>query len=93
MTKKIRYERLLELNKQEKELAKKIDDMQTMIDAVDKGRDRLDHGLSDLLYSAEEMKGQIKILKERQKYLIHEQDVIKKGIEKQGKTTLPGDSQ
>ena len=85
MTKLDRYERLRVLREELKELGKQVNDMGVMIDAIDKGRNRLDLGLGDLNYSAEEMKGQINILKERQKWLIHQQDKFVKILEKLAK--------
>lgn len=77
MTKLTRYERLQELRIFEKTLSKQINDVEVMMDAIDAGRNRLDLGLNDLQYSSEEIKGQIKILKERFQWLTKQQDLLK----------------
>lgn len=51
-----------------------------MITAVDQGRVRLESGLDGLNYSSEEIKGQVRILKERQAWLIGEQDKLRAQI-------------
>lgn len=91
MTKMDRYEKLLKLGEEEKQLRGKINDLDAMIKAFDGGRTKLDTKIEDLLYSQDEMKGQQKVLKDRQKWLIDQQDLIKKELKAATKTTHPGD--
>lgn len=77
MTKITRVDEVIE---RERELRKQIEDVEIMIKAVDAGRDRLEAGLDGLNYSSEEIKGQVRILKERQVWLIAEQDKLRKEI-------------
>lgn len=69
-----------EIIAREVELRRQIADVQTMINAVDDGRTRLESGLEGLNYTSEEIKGQVRILKERQAWLIAEQDKLRKEI-------------
>lgn len=64
----------------ERVLRSQIEDVQRMTDAVDAARVRLESGLDGLNYSSEEIKGQIRILKERQAWLIGQQDRLRKEI-------------
>jgi chromosome segregation ATPase len=91
MTKIDRYEKLLKLQEEEKQLRAKINDLDAMIKAFDNSRTRMDSKVEDFLYSQEEMKTQQKVLKDRQKWLIHQQDVIQKEMKKALETTRPGD--
>ena len=91
MTKMDRYEKLLKLQEEEKQLRAKINDLDSMIKAFDNSRTKMDSKVEDFLYSQEEMKTQQKVLKDRQKWLIGEQDRVKKELEKALKTTQPGD--
>lgn len=88
-----RTTRLEHLQERERELRRQINDVDVMLKAVDAGRDRLERGIDAMKHSTDEMKGQYRILKERQAWLIGEQDKIKAQIAKEiGKTTQPGDS-
>lgn len=89
MTKETRYLALQELIEKERAVRKQIEDVDLMIKAVDAGRDRLESGLDGLYLSSEEMKGQIRILKERQAWLIGELDKLRRQI---ATYSLPGDS-
>lgn len=80
MTKMARYEKLLKLREEEKQLRRQIDDLDAMIASFDGSRNRLDSKLEDLIYSVDEMKGQQKVLKDRQKQLIDQQEVIEKEL-------------
>lgn len=64
----------------ERELRQQINDCEVMIKAVEAGRDRLESGLDGLNYSSEEIKGQVRILRDRQVWLIAEQDKLRKEI-------------
>jgi uncharacterized protein HemX len=69
-----------EISEREVALRKQIENVQIMIKAVDASRDRLESGLESLNYSSEEIKNQVRILKERQTWLIAEQDKLRKEI-------------
>jgi hypothetical protein len=70
------------LLQRELELRQNVQDVETMVRIMEGGRDRLEGGLASLEYSAEEMKGQIRILKERQTWLIGEVDKLRANIVK-----------
>lgn len=77
MTKITRVDAIIE---RERELRQQINDCEVMIKAVEAGRDRLESGLDGLNYSSEEIKGQVRILRDRQVWLIAEQDKLRKEI-------------
>lgn len=91
-----RADRLAVLIEKERELRKQIGDAEAMSKAVDGARIQLENGLSDQAYATQEVSGQVGIVKERQRWLITQQDEILKKIEelraKIAKTTQPGDS-
>lgn len=91
-----RTDRLDALQSRERELRKQINDVDVMIAAVDAGRDRFERSLEGMKNSNDEMKGQYRILKERQAWLIGELDKHKadlaKVVKEIGKMTRPGDS-
>jgi hypothetical protein len=91
-----KMERYEELVKRERELSKHIKDNEALLEAFEGGRTRLETNLGGLNMSAAEMKGQQRILKERQAWLIGQQDEIRAEQERLrkliGKTTRPGDS-
>lgn len=89
MTKETRYLAHQELIEKERALRQQIEDVELMIKAVDAGRDRLESGLDGLHLSTEEIKGQIRILKDRQAWLIGEQDKLRARI---ATSTLAGGS-
>lgn len=77
MTRITRVDAIIE---RERELRQQINDVEIMIKAVEAGRDRLESGLEGLNYSSEEIKGQVRILRDRQVWLIAEQDKLRKEI-------------
>ena len=91
-----RLNRLEALQARERELRKQINEVDVMIAAVDAGRARFERSLEGMKESNDEMKGQYRILKERQAWLIGEQDKHKaelaKLVSEIGKMTNPGDS-
>jgi hypothetical protein len=95
LTKETRADRLNALIERERELRKQIAAGGDMTESIDLARIHLDAGLNDLNYAAREITGQVGIAKERIKWLIHQQDVIKAEIKKLqkelGRTTHPGD--
>lgn len=86
MSKTTRVEQLLA---KERQLRQEIENVESMLAAIDGSRTRFESGLDGLTMSAEEMKGQQRILKERQMWLIGEQDKLRAEIRR---TTNPGDS-
>jgi uncharacterized protein HemX len=64
----------------ERELRQNVQDIETMTKMIDDSRGRLESNLAGLDYSAEEMKGQIRILRERQSWLISELDKLRTEI-------------
>jgi chromosome segregation ATPase len=78
-----------ELRQRERELRKCVDDIDTMIAAMKSASDRLHLDLDGLNLSTDEIKGQLRIVKERQVWLIREIDKLRTRIAKQ---TWPGDS-
>lgn len=91
-----RADRLAELVEKERELRKQIVDASAMVKAIDGARIQLENGLNDAAYATQEVSGQVGIVKERQKWLIDQQDLVKTEIKKLraeiGRTTRPGDS-
>ena len=96
MTKMSRADRLAELVEKERELRRQMADHQAMTKAVDGARIQLENGLNDVSYSAQEIIGQVGIVKTRQKWLIDRQDELQNEIKKLrkeiGSATQPGDS-
>ncbi len=96
MTKMTRHERLIDLQARERKLSAEIADSQKMIDAVDGNRIQMEDGMNTLHHSATAIEGQQRVLKERQSWLIKEQDKLKaeitKVVKEIGKMTRPGDS-
>jgi len=86
VSKTTRVEQLLA---KERQLRQEIENVESMLAAIDGSRTRFESGLDGLTMSAEEMKGQQRILKERQMWLIGEQDKLRAEIRR---TTNPGDS-
>lgn len=80
MTKMARYERLLRLREEEKHLRLNINNLDAMIKAFDGSRTKIDAKVEDMIYSLDEMKGQQKVLAERQKELAAVQEEIKKEL-------------
>lgn len=91
-----RTARLEALQAQERDLRAKLEDVGAVLEAVEAGRVRFEHSLDAMQYSNDEMKGQYRILKERQVWAIGEQDKLRadlaKIVKEIGKMTRPGDS-
>jgi len=91
-----RLTRLDALQARERELRLQISDVDVMLKAVEAGRERFERSIEGLKHSNDEMKGQYRILKERQVWLIGEQDKQKAELAKLAKEiaklTQPGDS-
>jgi chromosome segregation ATPase len=91
-----RTTRLETLQAREHELRSKISDVEIMLRAVEAGRERFERALEGMQNSNDEMKGQYRILKERQAWLIGEQDKLKAEqqalVQQIAKMTNPGDS-
>lgn len=78
-----------ELRERERELRKIVGDIDRMIAAMKSASDRLHLTLDGLNLSTDEIKGQLTIVKGRQKWLIGEIDKLRARI---AKHTWPGDS-
>lgn len=78
-----------ELRQRERELRKNSDNIDIMLAAMKSAADRLHLDLDGLNLTADEMKGQLRIVKERQAWLIGEIDKLRSRLAKQ---TWPGDS-
>lgn len=72
-----RIERREKMRERERELRISVDDVKTMTDAIDGVHGKFHAGLDDVYMSSEEMKGQIRIIKERQAWLIGELDKLR----------------
>jgi hypothetical protein len=96
MTKMTRADRLAAIVAKERELRKHIADGGKMTDAVDGTRIQLENGLNEAAYATQENSGQVRIVKDRQKWLIDQQDELRAEIRKLqreiGRATQPGDS-
>jgi len=91
-----RPERLALLVQKERELRKHADDVDTMTNSVDGARIQLENAVNEVGYAAQEISGQVGIVKGRQRYVIEAQDKLKAEIKQLRKElgirTQPGDS-
>lgn len=78
-----------ELRQRERELRTIVGDIDRMIAAMKSASDRLHLDLDNLNLSTDEIKGQLRIVKERQAWVIGEIDKLRSRLTNQ---TWPGDS-
>lgn len=79
MSKTLRFEALIKL---EQELRSKLENVSAMLKAVEDSRIQFDSAAELMSHSSDEMKGQLRILKERQTWLMSEQDTLKDELKK-----------
>jgi predicted aminopeptidase len=82
LTKLTRADRLAAIVEKERELRQHMADHEVMTKAVDGARVQMENGLTEQAYATQEVSGQVRIVKDRQKWLIDRQDKLKADIEK-----------